>query len=433
MTPTAYRLLRCYLLRSAWLYSGVGLMQFLLTEFYWTKGVARVSVPAALLGLWGIVAAINAYNLVWRSLPLTTRDASIFRWWAIAGLPGLWMTLCDLIAWAAQRTSRGLPSPPAASLLQSILLGWAAVGAVAALPSLRRFIRGRFTKRIGIAVIVAYGLWLLYGLPAYFASPPVSIVLTVAGLSLMVLSGVEAARGALWRWPDIADSPAQTSTRADQRAAQPRFGIYAIVIPLLRRTLVFALEATGGLALLYWLFPGAGAWLFWIYFIAISTAGFLLTCQVRSAIPILRCLPLSTRRLAVGLQFFGAVPGLATLALALLVNGALLHVQLDPALFAAFALIVIASQALPIPEPPMSGAGSGVFMKWIRVSQRLYLPFYLGIIALNTSGLWAKWWWFKWPLTALGLVLCIIGYHTLVRQLRAGVRPASNEGVFSAR
>ena len=85
MTPTACRLLKGYLLHSAWLYSAGGLMQFLLTDFYWREGFSRVSVPAALLGLWGIAAAINGYNLVWRSLPLANRDASIFRWWAIAG------------------------------------------------------------------------------------------------------------------------------------------------------------------------------------------------------------------------------------------------------------------------------------------------------------------------------------------------------------
>ena len=98
MTPAAYRLLRGYLRRSVWLYSGIGLAQFLVTDFYWKEGFLRVSVPAGLLGLWGIAAAINKYNLVRRSLPLANGDTSIFRWWAIAGAPGLWLTLCDSIA-----------------------------------------------------------------------------------------------------------------------------------------------------------------------------------------------------------------------------------------------------------------------------------------------------------------------------------------------
>jgi hypothetical protein len=432
MMQASYRLLKGYLLRSAWLYSAVGLMQFLLTDFYWRAGVGRVSVPGALLGLWGIAAAINKYNLVWRSLPLANRDASIFRWWAIAGAPGLWLSLCDLIAWASQRTSPGVSAPPLSSLLQSILLGWAALGAIAAAPAVLRIFRGR-KSRIVVAFFAAYALWLIYGVPAYSALPAVAIAGWAAGLSLLAFSGLAAVRGKLWRWPDLASGGAQASLRNEHRSAQTRFGINAILIPLLRQTLVFALEATGGMLLLYWFFPGAVAWLFWIYFISISTAGFLLTYQVRSAIPILRSLPLSTKRLAVGLQFFGAVPGIATLALALFMNVILLHVQLDPILFATFALIVIASQALPIPEPPAMRAGTGIFVKWVRLLQRLYLPVYIGILVLNSGGLWAKWWWLKWPLIAAGVILCLVGYFTLVRQLRSGVRPASNEGAFSAR
>ena len=153
MTQASYRLLKGYLLRSVWLYSAVGLMQFLLTDFYWRAGVERVSVPGALLGLWGIAAAINKYNLVWRSLPLANWDASIFRWWAIAGAPGLWLSLCDSIAWASQRTSPGVSAPPLSSLLQSILLGCAALGVIAAAPTrpLRCVARARRSNRKGSA------------------------------------------------------------------------------------------------------------------------------------------------------------------------------------------------------------------------------------------------------------------------------------------
>jgi hypothetical protein len=433
MTPTACRLLKGYLLHSAWLYSAGGLMQFLLTDFYWREGFSRVSVPAALLGLWGIAAAINGYNLVWRSLPLANRDASIFRWWAIAGAPGIWLTLCDSIAWVSEQTSPGVSAPPLSSLLQSILLGWAVLGVAAAAPTMRRFFRGRLRSRVSAAFLAGYALWLIYGVPAYSASPAGAIAVWTVGAGLLAFSGVEAARGKLWRWPDIASGGVQTALPKERRPAEARFGINAILIPLLRQTLVFALEATAGMLLLYWFFPGAVAWLFWIYFISISTAGFLLTYQVRSAIPILRSLPLSTRRLAVGLQVFGAIPGIATLALALLVNVAVLHVKLDPVEFATFALIVVASQALPIPEPPRLRAGTAVFVKWIRLLQRVYLPFYIGIVVLNTGGAWARLWWFKWPLIAAGVVLCLAGYHTLVRQLRTGIRPASNESAFSAR
>jgi hypothetical protein len=114
------------------------------------------------------------------------------------------------------------------------------------------------------------------------------------------------------------------------------------------------------------------------------------------------------------------------------VNATVLHLQLDPLEFATFALIAVAAQALPIQEPPRAGIRAA-FLKWIRVIQRLYLPFYIGVVVLTYGGVWARWWWIRWPVIGAGIVVCVAGYYTLVRQLRAGVQPASNEGVFSAR
>jgi hypothetical protein len=318
--------------------------------------------------------------------------------------------------------------------LQSILLGWAAIGALAMLPSLRRIVRGQLAVRIIAALAATYTLWIIYGLPARAAWPAVSIAIAATGLSLLFCSAVEAARGKLWHWPDVAVSGAngRPERHSSEWSAQRHFGVSVILVPLLRQTLLFALAATGGVVLLYRLFPGAGAWLFWSYFLAISTAGFLLTYQVRSAIQILRILPLSAKQLAARLQLFGALPGIVTLALALLVNATVLHLQLDPLEFATFALIAVAAQALPIQEPPRAGIRAA-FLKWIRVIQRLYLPFYIGVVVLTYGGVWARWWWIRWPVIGAGIVVCVAGYYTLVRQLRAGVQPASNEGVFSAR
>ena len=38
----------------------------------------------------------------------------------------------------------------------------------------------------------------------------------------------------------------------------------------------------------------------------------------------------------------------------------------------------------------------------------------------------------RWPLVAAGVGLCGSGYFILVYQLRAGIRPSSNEKLFSA-
>jgi hypothetical protein len=432
MNLTVFRMLRGYVRRSAGLYAIAGLAQFLLTEFYWTKGFARVSVPAALLGVWGFATAIDARSLIWRSLPLTRQNLSAFRWWAIAGAPALWIALCDSIAWISQRTSPGLPSPSLQSLLQSILLGWAALGVIAALPLLFALINGRWPRRVAIALIAAYALWLAYGLPAYSASPAVALGCAVSGFVLTACSGIASVRGRLWRWPDSSNSGASLREHPTKQQAGSRFGVAALLLPLLSRTLAWSLAATGAVVLLYRFFPSAGAWLFWSYFLAISAAGFLLTHRVRAAIQILRILPMSAGQLAFRLQLYGALPGIGTLVLALLVNAIVLHLKLDLTQFAALGLIAIAAQALPISAARNARVGAAL-MKWISLFQRLWPPLYVGIAVLSYEELWAKFWWVKWPLTAAGLVLCLVGYYTLLEQVRAGVRPASNEDAFSAR
>jgi hypothetical protein len=435
MTSTSFRLLRGYLRRSAVLFAILGATQYLLDTGYWIAGIAREALPLALLGLWGYAASINAQSLVWRSLPLSARDASVFRWWAIVGAPSIFVTALKAITWADQHTWTrvpALPVPSPASLWHSALVGWAAVGVVAVLPAVGRRISGRFRFGSAAAFAIGYAAWLLYGLPEYSASPRFMQAFIAVGLIGLVYSCVMAVRGDLWRWPDVAIHRVQLGSRHLLWAAAPRFGVNAILAPLMRRTAGFALLATGGILALYRIFPHGGDLLFWSYFIAISTAGFLLTYQIRSAVQTLRLLPLSAEQLSLMLQFFGALPGFATLGLTLAVNGALLHVKLDPAEFAACALIVIASQALPL-QPMTSYPRRPLFQKWIPMIQRIVLPVYLAIIVLHSGGAFVRWWWFKWPLVAAGIVLCFVGYYTLVHQLRAGIRPASGEALFSAR
>jgi hypothetical protein len=93
MNAIVYRLLKGYLKRSAWLYAFFGVLQFLMLGAFWAAKYDRVPVPGVLLGLWGAIAAVKNHCLAWRSLPLRARDASLFRWWAIAGVPGIYLVL----------------------------------------------------------------------------------------------------------------------------------------------------------------------------------------------------------------------------------------------------------------------------------------------------------------------------------------------------
>ncbi|HEY2782585.1 MAG TPA: hypothetical protein VGI90_17520 [Steroidobacteraceae bacterium] len=429
MTAVAYRLLRGYLVRSAWLYLPFSLVHLALTLLYAVRGISRVTVPGALLALLGL-AALNGQSLVWRSVPLRARDASVFRWWAIAGVPGLFVTACDAMAWASQLTPARLPPAAVYSLLESILVGWAAVGVIAALAAIREKIDLGF--RAGIAMGFLLIIALVYGVPKYSASPGVSIAFMVIGLSSLVFSGIEAARGQLWRWPEPV-KPKSPGRRRMLSMPRPRFGISVIALPLLLRTGLVALVATGGFVFLHRVFSGAADWLLWAYFISVSTIGFTLTYQIRSAIRTLRALPLSSAQLAGMLLFFGALPGIVTLGMTLLLNRIWLHVTLlDPVEFSTFALIIIASQALPLPARPAPPVGV-LFGKWIPLFQRIALPAYLGFVVLHEAGAFAAFWWFKWPLIAAGIGLCIVCFYSSVRHVRSGVRPLSNDEVFSPR
>jgi hypothetical protein len=424
-----YRLLKGYLVRSAWLFAFLGLVQFLMTGFYWMRGFPLLPIAGAALGPWGAAAALNSRSLVWRSLPLTPRDAGLYRWWAMAGAPGIFLTLITVVSWAWARSS-GFPIPSPARMLLGIAAVWAALGVLAVLPrAARRFATRRWA--VAAATIACVAL-LGFGLPIAPVAQPYSAVFIALGILLLLISAAQAKRGEQWRWPDVVDRAAASAARQAGFFATHGYGFNAILIPLAQRTVIIALAATVIVAGLLRFFPGAGMTLIWVYFIGISTSGFILTYQVRRAIQPLRCLPLRVNRLAGLLLLFGALPGIATLAMTLLVNRAILNVGLNFSHVATFALVIISSQALPVGLMAEQERIRGRFLNyWMPLIQRILVPVYLGLMAAGWSTASDRLSWWRWPLQAAGIALCFLGYFTIVHQLRAGIRPSSNEGAFS--
>jgi hypothetical protein len=428
---TVYKLLKGYLLRSVWLYAAVGLLQFSLTGLYWLRGWGRAPIAAMELGLWGAAAALNANSLVWRSLPIAAKDASVFRWWAMVGAPGIYLTLLTGITWASHRSS-GFPIPALDVIWEGTFANLAVLGMVAVLLRSPRFyvVRAPAAKA---TFTVTFAIFLqCYGLPVGSAARPYSIVFIAVGVIFLILSAVQAFRRKQWRWPDIATASSARTKGSRAAPAVLRYGVWTVLLPLLRRTAIAAAIATALVVVLNFIFPRAGAALFWVYFIGISTAGFLLTFQFRSALQPLRCLPLSTKQLAGLLLVFGSLPGVATLGLTFLVNRAFLNANMDFSAVATFALIIIASQALPLPQLQQARAQARYLGRWFPLLQRILLPVYMGVMAATYSVTFAALWWFRWGLVAAGVALCVSGYFILVYQLRAGIRPSSNDRLFSA-
>lgn len=431
MNRCVYKLLKGYLLRSVWLYAIVGLLQFSLTGLFWLRGWGRMPIAAMELGLWGAAAALNANSLVWRSLPIAAKDASVFRWWAMAGAPGIYLTLLTGIIWASHRSS-GFPTPPLDVIVEGIFANLAVIGVVAVVLRSPRFyvVRASFAK--ATATMTFAIILQCYGLPVGPAARPYSSVFIAVGMIFFIISAVQAFRGRHWRWPDIATGRSARANGSRAVASAHRYGVWTVLLPLLERTAIVAGIATALLVVLHFIFPRAGAALFWVYFIGISSAGFLLTFQFRSALQPLRCLPLSTKQLACLLLIFGALPGVATLGLTFMINLVLLKVGMDFRAVVTFALIIIASQALPLPQQQQARVQARHLGRWFPLIQRILLPVYIGVMGATYSGAFAAFWWFRWGLIAAGVGLCVSGYFILVHQLRTGIRPSSNERLISA-
>lgn len=428
MNRVVYRLLKRYLMRSAWLYAFLGALQFLMTTAFWAFKYDRAPVAVVLLGIWAAIAAVNNRSLVWRSFPLGEADASLFRWWAIAGAPGIYLTLLTLIAWASQLSS-GFSVPDAGTILEGVLGAWAVLGVLAALSRGAVWSGKSFRTARIIGAVVGSASLLAYGVPVGSAARPYSAVFICAGLILLFVSAARARRGLDWRWPDLANrSP---KSRLKHASLWPhRYGLSVILIPLAQRSAILALVATVIIVSLQRIFPRASGVLFWAYFIGLSTTGLFLTFQVRRAFQPLRCLPLSAKQLAGLLQLIGALPGLATLGLTLLINRAVLNAGVDIRQVFTFALVIIAAQVFPVSQTTMSHR-SKFLEYWMPLFQRTFFPVYLGLTAASWAEIYGRFTWVRWPLQAGGVALCIIGYFVLVQQLRAGIRPSNNENAFS--
>src|SRR6185437_11905327 len=248
--------------------------QFALTGVFWLHGFGRMSVIGLALGMWGAAAALNANSLVWRSLPIAAKDASMFRWWAMAGTPGIYMSLLTCILWAANRAG-GYWTPAPDAIFEGIFAIWAVLGVVAVLWSSPAFYAARSRSVKAVAVIFAIAL-LCYGVPVGAAARPYSIGLIALGVVLLAISARRAHNVRHWRWPEIAGPSSAPTRRGSAVPAGLRYGVWSVLLPLLQRTAILAVIAAALVVALHFIFPRAGATLFWVYFIGLSSAGFLL-------------------------------------------------------------------------------------------------------------------------------------------------------------
>ncbi len=458
MSGHVYPLLKGYLRRTLGMWVILGLAQCLLTKAYWGLHIDRAPLLGALLGSMGAMTALNSSNLVWRVVPLTARDATLFRWLAIAGAPGLLLTLCTAFAWISNQ-QRGWSVPPLAVSAESVAAIWAVLGLFAALPPRALGNWSSPPRARTVLILVATAISFAYGLPLAaavgfrstqspgdFPEAYVSLTAIAAGIVLLMISASRALRGSGWTWPDLSGArhataptrsasesglysvPSDRSPVRPERVVQsPRHSGWIVLFgPLVRQTAILAVAATGFISALYRLFPNGTLVLLWVYLVGVSLAGALLTRNWRTAIQPLRCLPMSANRLALILQAARIFPSGITFCLTLAAHRIFPATTLDMPVVVLLAFI--ASQAIFDLQDRQIRSAANVAnrygYRWLELLQPLSAPLWLGSLFSFSASRDAPP-WLAWLMLAFALVPSVANHLSLLSELRVGTRPST--------
>jgi hypothetical protein len=228
---------------------------------------------------------------------------------------------------------------------------------------------------------------------------------------------------------------------AAPEATSGLYGVKSFYVPVLRHTVVLTGVAVVGLVVGHKIFSGSGykkvdMFLLLVVLVGLSTSNSALNYRLRTAMQPLRCLPLSANRLAVMLQAVGALPGMIAAMLTLLTARFLLRLNIDLGTCAGFALTLFSSFGISGLAQKWQGQSPyrGVFVqRWLPVIQGSLVPGYFGLVFANLIGYWpsplriaTRWMWVPLAIFCFG-----IGHMALVRYLRAGIRPSSEQNAFS--
>jgi hypothetical protein len=446
VNATVYRLLKGFVARSLWLYAILGVTAYLMSCAYWALRVDRIPPIVIWLGLWGGIAAFNTRSLVWRSLPIAISDIAVYRWWASVGAPGCFITAVTLLSWGVQISER-LPSPPGFEILLNVLVSWAALGLMAACSDEIRYpaVKSKSATVAKIMLLMALGVTLTgYGLPGEAESRACVWVFVGAGVLLAVLGALRAHHATDKRWVYASSRSRFTLPWRSHGATTSRlFGLKALYIPALGYAVILTVLTSLGLMTANKLvphdkFPHAATIFLIVALVVHSTTSYLLTYRLRNAAPPLRCLPLSVNRLAGVLQIISVLPGLIAAMVTLLTARWMLHLNINMWAASSFALTLFGSLGIVNQsqkwQEQMQYRGPFV-QRWLPLIQSLLVPAWFGFLATSMidTGIWSSSGLavVGWICLGLGISFFALGHYTLVRYLRAGIRPSATQNAFS--
>jgi hypothetical protein len=427
MNAFVFGLLKDYLRRSVGVWLPLVLLQCALITAYWLLHSERVPLVGALIGFAGAINALDPNSLVWRSVPLPAREAAAMRWWATAGIPGIFSTLCFGVVWIAHRLA-GWAAPSAGIAVESVLAVWAVLGFLAVLPHRMLMPARRGEVPRALLLMAALLFPLAFGLPLLgTAAQPYFSVAIAIGLGMLAVAALRVQFRNTWRWPDLATLRPNTST-STTTPATTRDGWLVLLWPILRRTAVLAIASLGGITLLRWVFPNATVPLMWIYLLSVSISGVLITWHRRSALHALRCLPIGVSALALAIQAIGLLPSTTVYALTVVVNRIFPMLGIDVPV--TMLVVFVSSQIIfDFQDQKLQNRDQGVNRyrgKWLAIVQRLVTPAWVAAYSYTfISRGWPL--WVSWVIAGVGLGLCILSHFTLIWGLRAGIRPGRGQ------
>jgi hypothetical protein len=419
MNGTVIKLLPRYPLRTLGVWALVATVQPMQASAFWANGIERAPLIGGVIGALVFFATFSSPASVMKTLPVTSRDIALTRWWMSIGLPALFITVCLVAAWAANR-GWGFPTPPISEVAVAALENLGVLGMLAVLPlPMLNAQRSNFRVFVGFwAPLTAVAL---YGLSPELLTVPASIVLVFEGLALAMISYVQARRGRVTciLAPPIRRLFRNHSSRESSKRHRALKGWGVLVTQLTRSTALLALACVSAITTARILLPALNPVLPQLFVSIAGIAGALLARRWMLAVGAMQCLPIGQRTLALIVCVVLMVPGIFTCLFAAAAHQVNSAWGVPIPLIIILVFTIIPALMVPWQSVESSHSVASTLQRWTPMFQLAMWPLWaVPFLSLPPTKLYPS--WFNIVAVAILLVFAGIGYFAVLLHIRSG-------------
>lgn len=416
MNARVWLLLRDYLRRTAGTWLLIVFIQIIQTVTFWAAGIQHAPLLATVLASFTYTSMSESPRSALRTLPLTSSETALFRWWGSFGLPAF-IVLGSAVAAGMMSTTKGWPIPSGSFLASSLI---AVVGALGWLSAIA--VQVRLAPVLGVAVWGTAAVAGLIGLPVSALSPPLLLVLALAGIGLSIQSSTSA--------ESLLVRSQKTASLAPLLAGWLR-GWSVLFVVVGRSTVILSAAALAATAILHVAIspralPGVQGAVIWLFVSAVAAATCLPMRRWVEAVRSMRLLPLDSRWLALIVHFTVMTPGVVT---CLVVIGAQ---QLSPRVgldIPWYMLIVFLLAPITLVRWHRPHESNPMLQQWAPAMQQAAWPLWAGsFCALRGVPFMPL--WFLLFLSIVTAVFSVAGYRVLLAGIRSPAGLESQSGVL---